>query len=109
MPPTHVVRHGDSGWEPSKIPGVAFKSLRIAGEQGAGSYLVRMDPGTKHPPHNHPAGEEAYVVSGSMRVGRDELKTGDYLYTPPDASHDADTKEGCTFLVVLPGPVQFLR
>jgi len=109
MPPTHVVRDGKAGWEPSKIPGVAFKCLRLGGEKNAGTYLVRMDAGAKYPPHNHPAGEEVYVVSGSMRVGGDDLKSGDYLYTPPNGSHAAETKEGCVFLVVLPGPVEFLK
>lgn len=104
-----VAREKEGVWEPSKIPGVAYRSLREGRERSAGTFLVRMDPGTKYPPHDHPEGEEVYVVSGSLRVGSEALSAGDYLYTPPDASHDAETKEGCVFLVLLPGPVRFLK
>jgi quercetin dioxygenase-like cupin family protein len=68
-----------------------------------------MSPGTRYPPHDHPKGEEVFVVSGSMRVGRDSLVAGDYLFTPPGAGHDAETAEGCVFFVVLPAPAQFRR
>jgi quercetin dioxygenase-like cupin family protein len=104
-----VVRDGDGAWEPSKIPGVTFRTLHAAGEKNAGTYLVRMSPGTRYPPHVHPKGEEVFVVSGSMRVGRDSMVAGDYLFTPPGAAHDAETAEGCVFLVVLPAPAQFLK
>lgn len=102
-----LVKDADGSWEPSRIEGVLYKPLRAGAEKHAGTYLVRMSPGTRYPAHEHPEGEEVYVVSGSMRVGRDVLASGDYLYTPPGASHDADTQEGCTFLVVLPAPVRF--
>ena len=102
-----VVRSGDAGFEPSKIPGVRFKALR-ATERNAGTYLVRMDPGTSYPPHLHPGGEEVWVVEGTLRVGGDNLAAGDYMYTPPGGAHDASTKEGCTFLVIVPAPVKFL-
>ena len=108
MPDRIVVRPGEGGWKASRIPGVAYLSLRET-EPNAGSFLVRMDPGTSYPAHLHPEGEEVLVVSGSMRVGADRLGAGDYLYTPPGGAHDASTEEGCTFLVILPAPVRFLR
>jgi quercetin dioxygenase-like cupin family protein len=104
-----VVAAEGGAWEPSRIPGVSFRLLRAGGEANAGTYLVRMEPGTSYPPHDHPAGEEVFVVAGSMRVGPDRLSAGSYLYTPPGGTHDAATEAGCTFLVVLPGPVRFLR
>ncbi len=103
-----VVHATEGGWEPSKVPGVQFRPLNVD-ERNAGTYLVKMDPGTLYPAHNHPEGEEVFVVCGSVRVGADRLEPGDYLYTPPGASHDAHSEAGCTFLVVLPGPVQFLK
>lgn len=103
-----IVRGGEPGWQTSRIPGVAYRMLKEAPEKNAGTFLVKMEPGTAYPPHLHPGGEEVYVVSGAMRVGPDRLVAGDYLFTPPGGSHDADTVEGCTFLVVLPDPVEFL-
>jgi len=104
-----VVKDAGGGWSASKVPGVSYRELRPGGERNAGTFLVRMDPGTSYPPHEHPKGEEVYVVSGSMRVGGDRLVAGDYLFTPPGAVHDADTASGCVFLVVLPAPARFLE
>ena len=53
--------------------------------------------------HTHPGGEETYVVSGRLRVGKQELTAGDYLWTPPGVSHDNEAHEEALFLVVLPG------
>jgi quercetin dioxygenase-like cupin family protein len=103
-----VVKDAEAIWQPSRIPGVAYRMLREAAEKNAGTFLVKMEPGTSYPPHLHPGGEEVYVVAGSMRVGPERLSAGDYLFTPPGGYHDADTVEGCTFLVVLPSPVEFL-
>jgi quercetin dioxygenase-like cupin family protein len=104
-----VVHAGAEGWAPSKIPGVSYKALKISGAENAGTFLVRMEPSTSYPAHEHPEGEEVFVVSGSLRVGPDRLSEGGYLYTPPGGAHDADTRDGCTFLVVLPAPVRFLK
>src|SRR5262245_26431935 len=103
-----VVPQSGGAWSPSRIPGVSYRALREGEARNAGTFLGRMEPGTSYPPHRHPGGEEVFIVSGSMRVGGDRLAAGDYLYTPPGGAHDADTVEGCTFLTVLPEPVEFL-
>lgn len=103
-----VVPELGSSWSPSRIPGVSYRLLREGSERNAGTFLVKMEPGTGYPAHRHPGGEEVFVLSGSMRVGSDRLAAGDYLYTPPGGSHDADTVEGVTFLTILPEPVEFL-
>jgi quercetin dioxygenase-like cupin family protein len=103
-----VVSARDGGWEPSRIPGVSFRLLHPAKERNAGTFLVKMEPGTRYPPHEHPGGEEVFVVAGSMTVGGEDLSDGDYLYTPPGGAHDASTTNGCVFLVVLPSPAKFL-
>ena len=70
-------------WKAGRIPGISVKLLRRDTESGASSSLVRFAPGTTFPAHDHPAGEEVYVVDGEVRIGSHLMKTGDYLYTPP--------------------------
>jgi len=104
-----VVTAAGGEWQDARIPGVAFKVLRAGADKGAGTFLIRMEPGAEYPAHVHPGGEEVWVVEGRMRVGGDDLAAGDYLFTPPGGSHDAGTAEGCLFLVVLPEPIRRLR
>jgi quercetin dioxygenase-like cupin family protein len=96
-------------WQPSRFPGVSRKVLRSDAESGESAALVRMEPGASVPAHDHPAGEEVFVLEGDVRIGRHHMKTGDYLYTPPDAKHAAASDRGCVFLVTLPKPVVMLK
>jgi len=74
-----------------------------------GTVEVRLEPGASVPAHDHPAGEEVFVLEGDVRIGRYHMKAGDYLYTPPDAKHAAASDRGCVFLVTLPKPVVMLK
>jgi quercetin dioxygenase-like cupin family protein len=104
-----VVRGADAGWQSTKVPGVSVRPLRRDTETGQSTALVRFEPGARFPAHNHPAGEEVFVLEGDVLIGPDHLKAGDYLYTPPDGKHAASSQHGCVFLVTLPKPVEILR
>ena len=95
-------------WRPSRVAGVSVKVLRADQATGGSSSLVRFEPGVKFPAHDHPAGEEVFVVEGEVTIGAHRLKPGDYLYTPPNAKHAAVSETGCVFLVTLPKPVVFV-
>ena len=103
-----LVRAADAAWKSSAVPGVSVKVLRRDTATGGSTSLVRFAPGTHFPAHNHPAGEEIFVLEGDFRVGRHRLNGGDYLYTPPNEKHDASTEGGCLVLVTLPKPVEML-
>ena len=102
-----VVRDAD-GWRPSKTPGLDVKVLRHDKASQESSFLIRLQPGGRIPPHDHPAGEELYVLEGDFQVGPEKLGPGDYLYTPPNGIHAASSQGGCVVLVVLPKPVRIL-
>src|SRR5262245_27162566 len=51
------------------------------------SFILRFDPGASYPYHNHPGGEELFVLSGSCSIEGAMLEAGDYLYTPPGPKH----------------------
>jgi quercetin dioxygenase-like cupin family protein len=90
-------------------PGVEICVLRQhAGAQpgpaiAAGSTVMfRMAKGAHAPHHDHPGGEETYLISGRLRVGERTLLPGDYLWTAPGEAHDGFAEEPSVFFVVLP-------
>ena len=105
---TIVVRSGHEGWRALNVSGVSVKPLRRDAETGGSTAMVRLEPGARFPAHNHPAGEEVFVLEGDVRIGPHRLKAGDYLYTPPNGKHAASSEGGCVFLVTLPRPVEIL-
>ena len=104
-----VVRTATAEWKPSAVPGVSVKVLRRDRATGESTSLVRFAPGARFPAHNHPAGEEVFVLEGDFQVGRHRLVGGDYLYTAPDERHAASSAGGCLVLVILPRPVEILE
>ena len=97
-------------WRPSKAgTGVSVKLLRRDAQSGAVTVLLRFDPGARFPAHRHPAGEEVFVVEGDVRIGKERLHQGDYLYAEPGSIHAVSSESGGMILVVLPQPVQILE
>lgn len=73
------------------------------------TFLAKFEPGAIYPYHNHPAGEEIYVLAGSCEIEGAILKAGDYLYTPAGYKHSVKTDEGCTLFFMVPEEVEIIR
>lgn len=97
----------EQSWAPTDTPGLDLSVLRPQPDGGA-TFFLRFGKGVVGAPHNHPAGEELFVVSGDITIGGRRLKTGDYLYTPPDAVHDAVAHEETVLFMNLPKLPVFL-
>ena len=108
-----LVRGGEVPWRPLAEPdvtGVAVKTLRVDQASGrASTILLKFEPGASYPAHNHPGGEEIYVLEGDARFGHDLLRAGDYLYTAPDNAHAVHSEGGCILLAVVPEEVEKLK
>jgi quercetin dioxygenase-like cupin family protein len=110
----HVTRTTDLDWKPLieegvKTEGISVKILRFDESQGRPpTFLLRFEPGASYPNHNHPGGEEVYVLDGEVRFGPIQLNAGDYLYTPPNATHAVFSRTGCIMLFVVPAEVEVL-
>ena len=103
------VNSSDRKW--ASLPygkGVTLSPL-LPNERGGGSALLRFEPRSKFPAHDHPGGEEVYVVEGSLRIGDQALQAGDYLWTPPGGIHDAESEEGCVLFLSAPGGIKVLE
>jgi quercetin dioxygenase-like cupin family protein len=108
-----LVRSSQIEWQRLDEPGVTgvfVKVLRFDEAAGrAPTILLRFEAGATYPAHNHPGGEEIFVLEGDIKLGRDHLRAGDYLYTAPDNKHAVWSEGGCVVLVSVPEAVEILK
>jgi len=110
----YIVKTEQIVWQPlteKKIhyEGVFVKSLHFDQEkQRSTTILLKFEKGSSYPYHNHPAGEELFVLEGEVIIEGATLKSGDYLYTPPNCKHSVRTEIGCTILFIVPEEVEIL-
>jgi len=93
-------------WRETPYVGVRWKKLHFDRETGRSAVLVKFEPGAVYDVHRHPAGEEYYVIEGSLEDGGKTWGTGSYVYHPPGSAHRPASKEGCVLLISLPKPVE---
>jgi len=109
-----LVRSNEVAWKPLVEEGVNTAGLWVKGlryeKNGVrtSTFLLKFEAGASYPLHNHPAGEEAYVLEGEVRFGKIHLFTGDYLYTAPNERHSVYSKTGCVILFLVPQEVEIL-
>lgn len=111
----YIVKTSQAEWTPLKeeginTDGIFVKVLRYdEAQQRSPSILLKFEPGTRYPYHNHPGGEELFVMKGSCFVNDTELHAGDYLYTPKDFKHFVKSDTGCELMLMIPKEVEILE
>jgi len=89
--------------------GIFVKILRYDDkQQRPPSFILKFEPGSGYPYHNHPGGEELFVLKGSCVIEGVTLHEGDYLYTPPNFKHSVKTETGCELMFIVPVEVEIL-
>ena len=89
-------------WVTSPADGVSRMPLeREAVESGHTTSLVRFAPGSFFPPHQHPLGEEIFVLEGIFSDENGDYPAGSYIRNPPGSHHKPFTRDGCTLFVKL--------
>jgi quercetin dioxygenase-like cupin family protein len=110
---TQLARSHQAEWRPLDEPGVSgifVKTLRFDEETGrAPTFLLKFEAGATYPAHNHPGGEEVFVLEGDLKLGKDHLYAGDYLYTSPNGKHAVWSENGCIALLIAPREVEILK
>ena len=108
-----LVRTNEAEWKPLNEPGVSGISVKVLRfDQGTGrapTILLKFEPGAAYPAHDHPAGEEVFVLEGQVTFGKRRLQAGDYLYTPPGGKHAVWSQKGCVMLLCVPEEVVILN
>jgi len=109
-----ITKSSQVNWKPLveegiKTDGIFVKALRFdEAAQRSPTFLLKFEAGASYPNHDHPAGEEVYVMEGEVRFGATLLHAGDYLFTPPGAKHSVYSEKGCVMLFVVPQEVKIL-
>jgi anti-sigma factor ChrR (cupin superfamily) len=89
-------------WIKSPADGVSRVHLeREAEESGHTTSFVKFEADSFFPPHQHPQGEEIYVLDGVFSDESGDYPAGTYIRNPPGSFHKPFTKDGCTLFVKL--------
>jgi len=114
--PNQLVKSNETEWSSlaeiyeADVPGVCVKSLLFDEDtQRSPTILLKFDAGAKYALHDHPAGEEIYVLEGDIQVGKDHLYAGDYLYTAPGNLHAVRSEKGCVVFLKAPEATVFVE
>jgi quercetin dioxygenase-like cupin family protein len=111
---SYITRSAQQEWKPLiengvDTRGIFVKVLRFdESAQRAPAILLKFEPGAKYPYHNHPAGEDLFVMEGKVVIEGAELSAGDYLYTPPGFKHGVSSETGCVLMFLIPEEVEIL-
>jgi quercetin dioxygenase-like cupin family protein len=111
----YIVQTSSTAWKPLTekgvdTTGIYVKKLRFdEQQQRPTTILLKFKAGARYPYHNHPRGEELFVIEGSCIIEETLLKSGDYLYTPPGFKHAVKTETGCVLLFMVPEEVEIIR
>jgi anti-sigma factor ChrR (cupin superfamily) len=89
-------------------PGVQYKVLRHHSDRQGITLLLQFAAGASYPAHRHPAGEEYYVLEGSLDEAGVHYGVGSFVYHPPGSSHRPRSADGCTLLIHLPAHIERL-
>lgn len=98
--PVLEVSWKNCSWQPTETPGLSYSVLRP--HDGGATIFLKFEKGVVGANHVHPEGEELLVISGDVTVGGKRLGPGDYLYTPPGATHEAVAHEETVLFLNFP-------
>ena len=87
------------------IPGMSWCKISYDKKNGGyGTYVLKMDPGSKSLPHKHTGHEEFLMLDGELTDTDGKIfKKGDFITFEPGSKHSSYTKNGCLVLVFMRG------
>lgn len=88
---------GSEEWLPGLVDGLSVMPLHEY--QSEHVALVKWQPGTYFDSHNHPQGEEIFVLSGTFADEHGIYPEVSWLRNPPGSEHTPYSDEGCVIYV----------
>ena len=86
------------------IKGWQWHKISFDEKTNFGTYVSKLDPGTKTLPHIHTGNEEFLILEGELIDSDGTIfKKGDFISYEPNSSHSSYTKKGCLILVFMRG------
>lgn len=97
-----VIETDKMDWSSSPSPSVFRKQLARADEEsGHATSIVKYEAGASFKTHQHPKGEEIFVLDGIFSDEHGDYPAGTYIRNPAGTSHAPFSKNGCTLFVKL--------
>jgi anti-sigma factor ChrR (cupin superfamily) len=89
----------------SPVPGMSWHKISYSKENGGqGTYVLKMEPGSKSLPHEHTGFEEFLMLDGELIDPDGKIfKKGDFISFEPGSKHSSHTIKGCLVLVFMRG------
>ena len=90
-------------WAPSPSRSVWRKRVHLVGpaESGQVTSVVRYEPRSRFPAHDHPQGEEILVLEGVFSDEHGDWPAGTFLLNPEGFRHAPFSEPGCILFVKL--------
>ena len=90
-------------WTPSPSGSVWRKRVHLVGppESGQVTSVVRYEPNSRFPAHDHPDGEEILVLEGVFSDEHGDWPAGTFLLNPEGFRHSPFSEPGCVLFVKL--------
>ena len=86
------------------IKGWSWHKISFDEKTNFGTYISKLDPGTKTVPHIHNGNEEFLILDGELIDSDGEIfKKGDFISYEPNSSHSSYTEKGCLILTFMRG------
>ena len=88
----------------SVIPGMSWHKISFNKKSGYGTYISKLEPGTKTTSHTHLGFEEFFILEGEL-IDSDGVifKKGDFVTFGPGTKHSSHTQKGCLILTFMRG------
>ena len=87
------------------VKGMNWHKISYSRENGGqGTYILKMEAGTKSLPHQHTGYEEFLMLDGELTDPDGKVfKKNDFVSFEPGSQHCSYTKNGCLVLVFMRG------
>ncbi len=86
------------------IKGWYWHKISFDKKTNFGTYISKLEPGTKTIPHTHTGHEEFLILDGELIDSDGSVfKKGDFISYKPNSSHSSYTKKGCLILTFMRG------
>ena len=96
-------------WTLTSQDGVEISVLRAEESGDGATSLLRLRAQARFPMHDHPGGEELFVVRGEVEVGGMVLSEGDFLWTQAGTAHSLLARTDCVLLVMAPKGIRYVE
>lgn len=98
--PERAAPRRDQGVWLDLAPGSRMKLLYVNPVTNERSALLRMEPGSVFPAHDHDQIEECFVVEGQIEIRGAFYGPGDFVVAGADTTHDAiPSAQGCLLML----------